>query len=49
VTVAVLGRPRGNRGELTATGFSDHADRYSRLKTVYLVGPALSPDTRMWW
>jgi 16S rRNA processing protein RimM len=44
--VAVLGRPRGNRGELTATGFSDHPDRYARLKTVWLVGQALSPATQ---
>lgn len=42
--MAVLGRPRGNRGELTATGFSDHGDRYSRLKSVWLlVGQELSP------
>ena len=38
VTVAVLGRPRGNRGELTAIGFSSHGDRYARLGTVYLFG-----------
>ncbi len=38
VTVAVLGRPRGNRGEVTATGFSSHADRYARLQTVHLFG-----------
>jgi 16S rRNA processing protein RimM len=42
--VAVLGRPRGNRGELTAAGFSGHPDRYSRLKAVWLVSQALSPS-----
>jgi 16S rRNA processing protein RimM len=40
--VAVLGRPRGNRGELTAIGLSSHPDRYSRLKSVWLAGPWLS-------
>jgi 16S rRNA processing protein RimM len=34
----VLGRPRGNRGEVTATGFSSDANRYQRLQTVYLFG-----------
>ena len=38
VTVAVLGRPRGNRGEVTATGLSSHPDRYARLKQVHLFG-----------
>ena len=38
VTVAVLGRPRGNRGEVTATGYSSHPDRYARLSTVHLFG-----------
>lgn len=38
MTVAVLGRPRGNRGELTATGFSHQSNRYVRLNTVYLFG-----------
>jgi 16S rRNA processing protein RimM len=38
VTVAVLGRARGIRGEVTAIGFSTHAERYAQLKKVYLFG-----------
>ena len=36
VTVAVLGKPRGNRGEITAEAFSSKAERYQSLKEVYL-------------
>jgi 16S rRNA processing protein RimM len=35
ITVARLGRPRGNRGELTAVSFSK-PERYSDLKEVFL-------------
>jgi len=38
VAVAVLGRPRGNRGELTAESLSSRPDRFARLKEVRLVG-----------
>lgn len=38
VTVAVLGKTRGNRGELTAQPFSSKPDRYESLKEVYLFG-----------
>lgn len=38
VTVAVLGRPRGNRGELTAVSLSDHPERFERLTKVSLFG-----------
>lgn len=36
VSVAVLGRPRGNRGEVTAESLSSQPDRFARLKTVHL-------------
>jgi 16S rRNA processing protein RimM len=36
VTVAVLGKPRGNRGEITALALSSKAERYQSLKEVYL-------------
>lgn len=36
VTVAVLGRPRGIRGELTAISLSSHPDRFEKLTKVYL-------------
>jgi len=38
IAVAALGRPRGNRGELTATSLSSKPERFSRLKAVRLVG-----------
>lgn len=36
VAVAVLGRPRGNRGELTATSLSSKPERFARLRQVRL-------------
>ena len=36
--MAVLGRPRGNRGELTAISLSSKPERFARLRTVRLVG-----------
>lgn len=38
IAVAVLGRPRGNRGELTAVSLSSKPERFVRLKQVRLVG-----------
>jgi 16S rRNA processing protein RimM len=38
VSVAVLGRPRGNRGELTAESLSSKPERFARLKEVRLLG-----------
>jgi len=38
VTVAVLGKTRGNRGEVTATAFSSKPERYQQLLEVYLFG-----------
>jgi 16S rRNA processing protein RimM len=38
VAVAVLGRPRGNRGELTAESLSSKPERFARLKEVRLAG-----------
>jgi 16S rRNA processing protein RimM len=39
VTVAVLGKTRGNRGEVTAEPFSSKPERYQSLQQVYLFGP----------
>lgn len=36
VTVAVLGKPRGNRGELTAFSMSDHPERFAAITRVFL-------------
>lgn len=38
VTVAVLGKTRGNRGEVTAEPLSSKAERYQSLERVYLFG-----------
>ena len=38
VTVAVLGKPRGNRGEVSAFSLSDHPERFAKLSSVFLNG-----------
>jgi 16S rRNA processing protein RimM len=38
ISIAVLGRPRGNRGELTAESLSSRPQRFSTLKEVRLLG-----------
>ena len=38
VSVAVLGRPRGNHGELTAESLSCRPERFARLSEVRLLG-----------
>jgi 16S rRNA processing protein RimM len=38
IAVAVLGRPRGNRGELTAFSLSSKPERFAQLKEVRLAG-----------
>lgn len=38
VTIALLGKPRGNRGELTAVVLSSKPERYESLKEVFLFG-----------
>lgn len=38
VTVALLGKTRGNRGELTALALSSKPERYQALRDVYLFG-----------
>ena len=38
VTVARLGKTRGNRGEITALALSDRPERYQALGQVYLCG-----------
>jgi 16S rRNA processing protein RimM len=43
VTVALLGKTRGNRGELTALAFHSDPERYQRLHEVFLFGPEPEP------
>ena len=38
ISIAVLGRPRGNRGEVTAESLSSKPERFSQLKKVRLLG-----------
>ena len=38
VTVALLGKTRGNRGEITALALSSKPERYQALRDVYLFG-----------
>lgn len=38
ITIALLGRTRGNRGEVTALVLSSKPERYQELKEVYLFG-----------
>jgi 16S rRNA processing protein RimM len=42
VAVALLGKARGNRGEVTALALSGKPDRYQALREVYLSGPGES-------
>jgi 16S rRNA processing protein RimM len=49
VTVAVLGKSRGNRGEVTAEPFSSKAERYECLKRVYLFGNGQAVDVERVW
>ena len=39
VTVALLGKTRGNRGEVTAVALSSRPERYQDLQEVFLFGP----------
>jgi 16S rRNA processing protein RimM len=44
VTVALLGKTRGNRGEVTAVPLSDKPERYQALRLVYLEGAGATPS-----
>ena len=47
VTVAVLGKTRGNRGEVTAVPLSSKPERYQQLKTVYLFGGSVEDGRKL--
>jgi 16S rRNA processing protein RimM len=49
VTIALLGKPRGNRGELTALSFSSKPERFDSLKRVFLSGHPDSFDIEEIW
>jgi 16S rRNA processing protein RimM len=49
VTVAVLGKTRGNRGEVTAEAFSSKPERYQSLQRVFLSGRQEPYDVESAW
>ncbi|MDQ6701585.1 MAG: ribosome maturation factor RimM [Acidobacteriota bacterium] len=46
ITIALLGRVRGNRGELTAVPLSDKPERFERLKEVTLFPRDAQADSK---
>ncbi|MDQ6676901.1 MAG: 16S rRNA processing protein RimM, partial [Acidobacteriota bacterium] len=49
VTVAVLGRPRGNRGEVTAIPLSSEPARFAELSEVFLFGAGMRVRVESAW
>ncbi len=49
VTVALLGKTRGNRGEITALPLSSKPERYQDLRTVYLFGSGQRHEVESAW
>lgn len=49
VTVALLGRVRGNRGELAAVGLSGNPERYGQLREVFLFGDGRRLEVESVW
>ena len=49
VTIAILDRARGNRGELAATSFSDRPERFEDLREVYLFGDGTAYAVERTW
>jgi 16S rRNA processing protein RimM len=49
VTIALLGRTRGNRGEITALSMSSKPERYSALREIYLFGSGERLEVEETW
>jgi 16S rRNA processing protein RimM len=49
VTIALLGKTRGNRGEITAISLSSKPERYSALQEVYLFGTGKRAEVETTW
>jgi 16S rRNA processing protein RimM len=49
VTIALLGKPRGNRGELTAVSLTSKPDRFQTLQRVFLSGRDVPYDVEEIW
>jgi 16S rRNA processing protein RimM len=49
ITVAILGKTRGNRGEITALALSSKLERYEALRDVYLFGSGTRYEVESTW
>ncbi len=49
VTIALLGKTRGNRGEVTAFTLSSRPERFAELKEVYLFGAGDRVEVEQTW
>ena len=49
VTIALLGKTRGNRGEITALSLSSKPERYRALEEVYLFGSGERREIETTW
>ena len=49
ITIALLGKTRGNRGEITALSLSSKPERYSALREVYLFGAGERHEVEETW
>lgn len=49
VAVALLGKTRGNRGEITALALSGKPERYQSLRRVFLFGPGEPAEVESIW
>jgi 16S rRNA processing protein RimM len=49
VAIALLGKPRGNRGEVTAFALSSRPERYQDLREVHLFGSGERYDVESTW
>lgn len=49
ITVARLGRTRGNRGEITAVGFTSKPERFQDLRAVHLFGSGERREVEATW
>jgi len=49
ITIAVLGKTRGNRGEITAFSLSDKPERFQALSEVFLFGSGQPCEVESTW
>jgi 16S rRNA processing protein RimM len=49
ITIALLGKTRGNRGEITAVSLSSKPERFESLREVWLFGPGERYEVEFTW